>query len=205
MRPARLPLLALATILLALTGAREASACACCSNAGQRLIEDVALDGGRLETIRQLGFARDAYLYLGESDVDTVQGIASPSSEYFLTAARQDDRLVFSLRDRLGHAGTLTLARPRKLGIFEIDPRDAPDAGLGPLLYKEWTLRAPAAGSGVFAAVARNHEIRLILHGRGRGCTGAQDFTHWTLQITGPTANFLLFGALTQPPGAEKR
>jgi hypothetical protein len=198
MRLARLPLLALATTLLALSGARVASACACCSDAGQRRIEDVALDSGRLETIRALGFARDAYFYIGEGDVETVQGVATPSSEYFVSAAWRDDRLVFSFRDRLGHSGTLTLAQPRKLGIFEVDPHDSPDQGLGPLLYKEWTLRAPAAGSGVFAAADRTHEMRLILHGRGRNCSGPEDFTHWTLQVSGPTANFMLFGALTQ-------
>jgi len=196
----RLLSLALAAALMLLSGVPAAQACACCSNTGQRLIEQVALDGGRLETIRTLRFAGDAYLYLGESDVDTTRGIATPSSQYALTAAWQGDRLVFALHDPLGHSGTLSLTRPRRLAIFEIDPRDGTDGGLGPLLYKEWTLSAPAEGSGVFGGGAGpGHTIRLILHGHGRGCTGAEDFTHWTLEVSGPKAGYLLFGALVNP------
>jgi len=199
----RLPSLALAMALFASSGAHTARACACCSNAGQRLIERVALDGGRFDTVRKLRFAADAFLYLGESDADTVRGIATPSSQYALTAAWTGDRLAFVFRDPLGHSGTLALARPRQVAIFEIDPRDSRDDGLGPLLYKEWILSAPAEGSGVFGGgLGPGQTIRLILHGRGRGCTGPEDFTHWTLEVSGPKASYSLFGALAKPSAA---
>ena len=62
-----------------------------------------------------------------------------------------EDRLVLSFRDAAGHTGTLSLTRPATISVFEVDPRNRPDRGHGPTLYKEWKLSAPAAGSGVFA------------------------------------------------------
>ena len=56
------------------------------------------------------------------------------------------DRLVLSFRDAAGHTGTLSLAQPATMSVFEVDPRNRPDKGQGPSLYKEWKLSAPAAG-----------------------------------------------------------
>jgi len=35
------------------------------------------------------------------------------------------------------------------------------------------------------------------VHGRGRGCTEASEFTDWTLMIHGPAGKLTLYGALT--------
>jgi len=98
---------------------------------------------------------------------------------------------------RSGHSGTLSLTKPKAIAIFEVDPRNRPDQGRGPSLYKEWRLTTPATGTGIFrAGLGRRQSLSLILHGGGNDCTSAMDFTHWTLVMQGPKANYMLFGGL---------
>jgi hypothetical protein len=42
--------------------------------------------------------------------------------------------------------------------------------------------------------------LTLIVQGRGNSCTSAGDFSHWTLVMQGPKANYSLFGDLVQTP-----
>ena len=96
-----------------------------------------------------------------------------------------------------GRTGTLALARPKTVSVFEVDPRDGPDVGQGPTLYKEWKISSPAAGSGVFApGTGPRQMLTLIIQGRGNSCTSDIDFSHWTLVMQGPKANYTLFGNL---------
>ncbi len=174
-----------------------ALACACCTHAGQRNVATVALDSGKRQEIESLRFAGKATLLTGEADA---ADIATPSASYELTAQWQDDRLVLSFRDQAGHTGALSLARPKTMSVFEVDPRSRPDQGQGPTLYKEWKLSAPAAGSGVFRpGIAPRQLLTLILQGGGNSCTSASDFSHWTLVMQGPKANYTLFGDLVRP------
>jgi hypothetical protein len=121
---------------------------------------------------------------------------------YELSVTQRADHWVFSLRDEQGRSGTLTLAMPKSIAVFEVDPRRGePEGGLGPVLYKEWRLTAPAAGTGVFAPGAgKGQLVTLILQGHGISCPSATDFTHWTLVVHGPTAEYHLFGDLVQQP-----
>ena len=81
--------------------------------------------------------------------------------------------------------------------MFEVDPRGRPDKGQGPKFYKEWKLSAPAAGSGVFQpGIAPRQILTLILQGGGNSCTSGIDFSHWTLVVQGPKANYTMFGDL---------
>ena len=106
-----------------------AFACACCTNEGQRNVATVALDSGKRQEIESLRFADKATVFTGEGDVDSIQGIATPTGTYKLAAKWVDDRLVLSFRDAAGHTGTLSLARPGTILVFEVDPRDRPDKG----------------------------------------------------------------------------
>ena len=55
----------------------------------------------------------------------------------------------------------------------------------------------PASGSGVFRpGIAPRQMLTLILQGGGNSCTSAYDFSHWTLVMQGPKANYTLFGDL---------
>lgn len=174
-----------------------ASACACCSNRGSRVIATEKLAQQYRVAIDEVVFGKKAQLYIGESDgEDTlVEGFGSA---YTLDVARQKDRIVFTLRNNKGQPGTATLALPRTLSIFEVDPHgDSKDEGLGPNLYKEWTLTAPAAVTGILRRTGGPAAtMSLILHGGGRGCTDAAHFTHWTLQIRRPKGQTLFFGPL---------
>ncbi len=151
----------------------------------------------RLVQIDRMAFAGAATLSTGEADPQ-IKGIENPDTDYQLAVARQKDRIVFAFRDRKGRAGTLTLAIPRTISIFEVDPRgDEKDKGLGPSLYKEWKLTANAAGDGLFRrVVGAGQKITLVLHGRGIGCTDAGHFTDWTLLVHGPSDKLTLYGAL---------
>jgi hypothetical protein len=174
--------------------ASPALACACCTHEGQRNVATVALDSRKREEIESLRFGNKATLFTGEGDADGIEGIATPADSYRLAAKWQAD---LSFADAKGHTGTLLLARPTTLSVFEVDPRDRPDKGQGPRLYKEWKLSAPAAGSGVFQpGIAPRQILTLILQGSGNSCTSAIDFSHWTLVMQGPKANYTLFGDL---------
>jgi hypothetical protein len=191
-------ILAVAAIV-ALAMPRAALACACCSNQGQRNVNVEALDQSKRVLLEALRFANEAKLYLGEADPDSVEGIASPSSTYALTAAWENNRIVFTLKSEQGQAGTLALPLPGKISIF--DPRDAPDQGTGPSLYKEWKLTGQAAGTGAFGAgTGPDQLLTLIVQGRGNSCASDSDFTHWTLVMQGPKANYSLFGELVRTP-----
>ena len=83
-------------------------------------------------------------------------------------------------------------ARPA-LSVFEVDPRDRPDRGQGPTLYKEWKLSAPAAGSGVFQpGIAPRQLLTLILQGGGNSCTSADRFFALDAGDAGPESQLHL-------------
>ena len=42
-----------------------------------------------------------------------------------------------------------------------------------------------------------DHKVTLIVHGRGRGCTEASEFTDWTLVLDGAAGKLTLYGALS--------
>jgi hypothetical protein len=85
--------------------------------------------------------------------------------------------------------------------IFAVDPfGDAKDEGLGPSLYKEWRLTAPVTGDGIFRrGTPRGQTATLIFHGRGRGCTEAEDFTDWSLSLRGRGGRATFYGRLEKP------
>ena len=107
---------------------------------------------------------------------------------------------MFTFRGEAGSTTDVTLAVPETISIFEIDPRGGePDAGLGPALYKEWQLSGTATASGLLRPLVEsgNQKVTLIVHGRGRGCTEASEFTDWTLTMHGSAGKLTLYGALT--------
>lgn len=181
-------------------GLDEALACACCTNTGQRYAGVQKLDASRRGQLDELKFSAAATLYMGERDTADIKGIATPASDYELHVAQEAGRWVFDFRDRSGRTGTLTLPMPDTISIFEVDPRtDAREGGTGPSLYKEWMVSAKAGGTGIFAAGLRgNARASLILHGSGNSCTDAGHFGHWTLEVTGPNADFAFIGELVR-------
>jgi hypothetical protein len=180
--------------------AHDVHACACCTNEGQRRVGVETLDAGKREEIGRLRFSADAQLFSGEGDPADIKGIAKSSGRYALHVAQEPNRWVFDFRDKAGGSGTLALVLPATISIFEVDPRLGEiKGGQGPTLYKEWKLTAKATGTGVFApGVGGSQLISLILQGHGNSCTSSSDFTHWSIVVSGPKAQYTLFGDLQQ-------
>ncbi|OFX06900.1 MAG: hypothetical protein A3D94_21425 [Alphaproteobacteria bacterium RIFCSPHIGHO2_12_FULL_66_14] len=174
-----------------------ALACACCSNRAARYVEVEKLSESRLGEIERMTFAEEAFVAEGADDHPVE--IQNLGTKLPLAVARTQKEIVFSFRDQLGRVAALTLAIPDTISIFEVDPRgDTKNDGLGPSLFKEWQLTANASGTGAFQPlVGASQKVTLILHGHGRGCTEAMDFTDWTLLIRGPAGKLTLYGALT--------
>jgi hypothetical protein len=184
---------------LLLAGAQAALACACCTHPTQRVIATEKLDSFHLGEIARLRFAGEAKLLLGEANDEGLPGMPEPEEDWALSVKRQKDRLIFSLRDAKGSAGTLTLVLPKSLSAFMTDTRDAENKGFGPSLYAEWTLTSPFSSDGIFRpAASQSRRLTLILQGRGSACTDAETFTHWTLNF-GQAGQYRFYGALTAP------
>lgn len=179
-------------------GGRQAQACACCTNEGQRYVGVEKLDARRRDELSRLAFKSEAQLFTGEAEPADVKGIATPSSRYDVKLTQASGRLVFDFRDKEGRSGALILALPDTISIFEVDPRQGErEGGHGPVLYKEWTLNSKAAGTGIFAAgISSNARITLVLHGHGNSCTDISHFSAWTIVVSGPKAQYKLFGEL---------
>ena len=184
--------------LLAVAGfTNPAHACACCTEIGQRYDHTGPMDSyirGEFESVQ---FAPAARLYTDEGFPDTIEGVSSPSDDdYKLTFERRRKALVFALTDKAGGKGTIELEMPKNLTRFEVDPRNGTsEGGHGPTLYKEWRVKGLAKLTGVFAAQSRWARAELVLHGRGLGCTSAQDFDAWTLMVRGKATRFNFLGA----------
>jgi hypothetical protein len=183
---------------------RPALACACCSNEGQRNVQTQAVDDYAAGILTDIRFESAAKLYTGEGDADG-GWTKSDSPDFQLAVTKTAASWTFTF-SQPGGAGTLTFAMPKAMTKFEVDPREpsaapggpGPSGGLGPVLYKEWRMTAPARGTGLFAAVTGgDQQATLILHGRGRNCTEAGHFTAWTIVLHGSKMTASFFGTLS--------
>lgn len=188
-------LLATSAVLLAQTPA--AQACACCSEAGQRLETTDRIDGYVLGELGQIRFAQSAVLYSDAGFPDSIQGIANPSSERYRVRAAIRGNIGFDLYDPAGRRGRVLFRLPPSISRFEVDPRAAgATPPNGPALYKEWRLSGPAQLSGI--ASGGSAVATLILHGGGNSCTSSYDFTDWTLAVKGKNVSFTFLGKLAR-------
>jgi hypothetical protein len=186
-------------ILIVVTLRTPVGACACCSEFGQRNVAVRQVSTYMRDEISKVRFASGAELFAVGGPED-VKGIRNASSTYQLEVSREVRRWVFRFKGDNGNGGSLFFELPQSVNVFEIDPRDQDekkDQGRGPILYKEWRLTSVAKGDGIFApGMGPQQRITLILQGRGNSCTQAEDFTHWTMIVHGPDAEYSLFGRL---------
>lgn len=187
---------AMAALLAALN---PASACACCSDRGQRNVGSAELADYQWSEIDRIRFGGTAELYTGSADTSDIQGIANADSSYTLAVTRDGKAVTFAFTGQAGQTGSLAMTLPVNAAFYEIDTRDVPDSGVGPAIYKEWKFSAEPTGTGDFAAgTGKGQTLTLILQGRGNNCAMAEDFTHWTLVMEGPKGAYMLFGDLAQ-------
>lgn len=179
--------------------ANTASACACCSERGQRFVGTAEVADYQWSEVERVRFAPEAQLYVGAADVSVVTGIANAESSYTLAVKRDGRAVTLEFAGAAGGKGSLSLTLPDKAAFYEIDTRDEPDNGLGPAIYKEWKFTAEPKGTGDFAAATgTGQNLTLILQGRGNNCVTAEDFTHWTLVMEGTKGGYMLFGDLAK-------
>ena len=193
-------LAALASALAALCLATDALACACCTNRAGRYVDVEKLADHRRDTIEQMTFAAEAFVGQGAADHPIDLQDFGPALQLAVTQKKSEIVFAFRGEGSGGRTSEVTLALPDTISIFEVDPRGGePDAGLGPAFYKEWQLTGVATASGVLRPLVegRDQKVSLIVHGRGRGCTEASEFSDWTLTINGPAGKLTLYGALT--------
>jgi hypothetical protein len=188
----------MASALVTFWFATDVLACACCTNRAGRYVGVETLSAYRLDKIEQMTFAEEAFLAQGAADhpID----LNDFGTTWQLAVTQKTTEIVFAFRGEAGGTTDVTLAIPETISIFEVDPRGSePDAGLGPAFYKEWQLTGSAKATGVLRPLVEtaDQKVTLIVHGRGRGCTEASEFTDWTLMIRGPAGKLTLYGALT--------
>ncbi|GEP56698.1 hypothetical protein RSO01_38640 [Reyranella soli] len=189
----------LVSVLMTLWFATDAAlACACCTNRGGRYVAVETLSPHRLDMMEQMTFADEAFVAQGAADHPIDLKDFGPTLQ--LAVRRTKTEIVFAFRDEADRTSDVAFAVPDTISIFEVDPRGPePDAGLGPAFYKEWQLSGAATATGVLRPLIEGGDpkVTLIVHGRGRGCTEASEFTEWTLMIDGPAGRLTLYGALT--------
>jgi hypothetical protein len=187
-----------ALVLLAIVGyTPPADACACCSDPGERFESTAKIEPLEMRELGRVRFGRQVRVYENDAWPEHILGINEPSTSYDLAFARTGDRWTFTLKDAKGRTGTLSFVTPVMLESFFADLHDQkPNTDVA--LYKEWRLKAQLSATGIFAG-AGAATIRLILQGRGNSCTDAAQFKNFTIDVTGPTARFTLFGNLAAP------
>lgn len=175
-----------------------ALACACCTNRAGRYVATESLGAQRLDMIEQMTFAEEAFVAQGAADHPIDLKDFGPTLQ--LAVRRTKTEIVFAFRGEADRTSDVTFVVPGTISIFEVDPRGPePDAGLGPAFYKEWQLSGTATAAGVLRPLVEggDQKVMLLVHGRGRGCTEASEFTDWTLVIDGPAGKLTLYGALS--------
>ncbi len=94
-----------------------------------------------------------------------------------------------------GSTGTILFRNPKELTSFETDRTPDPKT-VSPVLYKEWILRAPVSGDGVFKNLSTYEDkAELVLLGEGNSCSDEGDFSHWIMDFFGDGIDFRLYGA----------
>jgi hypothetical protein len=190
---------AVAAMLLLLLRPSVADACACCGDPGLRIEASEKMTSYERGEIGRFNLENKAKTYSNAGWPDGVKGIADPQTEYAVTYSVMKDVVTFTFKDQ-GKTGALSFAMPKTLEVFAVDRKPGASGG-DPTLYKEWRLTSAVTPTGIFASAnSKTPPIaRLIFHGEGNACTDATQFTHWTLVVKGPNADFTFFGSLTKP------
>ena len=175
-----------------------ALACACCADSGFRYESRSAITAYEKTQLAQLAFAATAHVYRSDAD-DSAKGLGSDASDLRLEHTRKGASWTFKLTDAHGKTGTLAFQLPKNMERFAVDPQDGTNSpGGGPILYKEWKLSAPVTGTGFLRAGAgKGASVKLVLQGHGNACDDATMYTHFMLVVSGPRAEYTLYGGLS--------
>jgi hypothetical protein len=178
---------------------QESHACACCANSGEWYERAGKVSDYEFAEISRLRFSPAAKTFLTGAGKGEIKGVASVADTYALSLTRQGRRWALRFKDERGRTGTLTFDIPATVVSFGADMhRGEESGGGGALLYKEMRFAGRVTvGTGIFKkGITANTKMRLILQGTGNSCMSAEDFKHWTLQVSGPKASYSFYGSL---------
>lgn len=190
--------------------AGNALACACCAEPGTYSIRTLKPDPYHLDLLGELKFASKAKLFMTEAGFEMIKGLdplrkedegvdASITDGLDLATSFAGRRMwTFEIRTPKGLRGSVTFPMPASMVSFAADIHDNEDAGLGPLLYKEFRFKGSVSSATGFmrAGITRGTTYFLVFQGRGRGCDEVYDFKNWRLEIDGPRAGYAFYGKL---------
>ena len=190
--------------------AGNALACACCAEPGTYSIRTLKPDPFHLDLLGELKFDPKAKLFMTEAGFEMIKGLdglrkedegvdASITDGLDLATSFAGRRMwTFEIKTPKGLRGSVTFPMPASMVSFAADIHDNEDAGLGPLLYKEFRFKGNvSSATGLMrAGITRGTTYFLVFQGRGRGCDEVYDFKNWRLEIDGSRASYAFYGKL---------
>lgn len=173
----------------------SAYACACCVEPGHYSIRTAKPQDYEIKELKKIKF-QTAELYMTEAGEDGIKGI-NPLGENFIVSGLMSGAVwSFSFKDNNQKSGRLDLTKPVSMVEFMVDLPSKEKRQGETQVYKEWRFKYRLQNAnGIFKnAFAPATEYFLVLQGYGNGCTSAEDFTKYHLEITGKKADFTFFG-----------
>ncbi|OLE51859.1 MAG: hypothetical protein AUG51_20965 [Acidobacteria bacterium 13_1_20CM_3_53_8] len=168
--------------------------CACCADEGEWYERTERVQTEQRALLDRLRFSPKAKKYMSPGEDNDL------SEDYSLSHVRAGRSWQLKFRDDQGRTGTISFMIPVTAVTFGADLHDSPAGGVGPSLYKEWRFSGAARVAGIFRSVMSGPvQFRLILQGRGNHCENAEDYRHWTLQISSGHSSHTFYGSLNDP------
>lgn len=175
-----------------------AFACACCAEPGEWYEYTSRIPEHEIEELRNVKFGKTASPYTNAVGFEGLKGFPVEYESFNLSASLSPRlALTLSLKGERGETGSLILPLPKVATSFGTDLHDMPEGSAGPILYKEWRFSGLVSGTGIFRkSIVRGTKFKFILQGRGNNCLSSTDFRSWRLDISGPRADYALYGSL---------
>ncbi len=180
------------TLLALFLQIEAASACACCAEPGERYTELVEADEYIIEEFDRLTGERAAQLFLTDCGEECVLGISEFDFDYDVDWNIEDMQLRIVSQ---APAGSIAMVLTETYDRFSVDTAPMSHKR-SPSLYTEFRFTGEIRADGIFVA-AEGAKAELVLAGQTNHCWGADDLSHWILQVNGPEADFRLFGGLS--------
>jgi hypothetical protein len=186
--------------------------CACCADPGTWDLETRKIEDYQIKELDRLTLDGVANFYSTDAWPDDVSGVTAPNGYedgYFVISmvrVQRDWKLFF--KTLKGEKGALILTISVMATFFNADivegPR--PERKMTAGLYKEIRLHGDVRGTGIFAkGMAPKTKFRLVLQGGGNWCLNAEDFNRWNLRVSGPRAEYTIYGYFAKPSPAINR
>ena len=158
------------------------------------------MDDSGLEMLQKVRWGKEAHYFVPMENERTLgmplldESMNEPIS---ISAKILDRKLRLDMVFEKTKKGALLLTLPMNLTLFQSDPHDGSDKGMGPELYTELRISGIASPLDELAGIASG-DIRyeLVLKGRSNICVGPKDLHGWRLRILGPELDLALFGNL---------